>query len=122
MKSPHKGIKRLFNAFLYSKEGFTAAYKSEEAFRLEVILFVIFTVIACFLPVAILTKAFLISSLFLVLLMELTNTAIEVVIDRISAEYHPLSKKAKDIGSLLVLLSLLNAGVVWLAALISIFY
>jgi diacylglycerol kinase (ATP) len=71
-----------------------------------------------FLPVGALEKGLLISSLVLILLMELTNTAVEAVVDRISSDYHELSKKAKDIGSLLVLLSFVNAGLVWIAVLV----
>jgi diacylglycerol kinase (ATP) len=69
-------------------------------------------------PVGLLAKGLLVSSLILILLMELANTAVEVVVDRISSDCHELSKKAKDIGSLLVLLSFVNAGIIWIAVLL----
>ena len=117
MKSPHTGIKRILKAFTYSYDGFMATFKSEAAFRQDIIVFVIGVIVALLLPVTMLEKALMISSLVLILLMELTNTAIEVVVDRISTKYHVLSKKAKDIGSLLVLLSFVYAGVIWVAIL-----
>ncbi|MCL2439971.1 MAG: diacylglycerol kinase [Alphaproteobacteria bacterium] len=118
MKSPHKGIKRILHAFKYSYDGFIAVFKSEAAFRQDLVVFAIGTAAALLLPFTPMTRAILISSLLLILLMELVNTAIEVVIDRISDDYHKLSKTAKDIGSLLVLLSFINAGVIWSIALV----
>jgi diacylglycerol kinase (ATP) len=118
MKSPHTGLARILTAFTYSYHGFKAAWRSEAAFRQDAAVFVGGTIAALALPVGLLGKGLLISSLVLILLMELVNTAIEAVVDRISGDYHELSKKAKDIGSLLVLLSFLNAGVIWLAVLI----
>jgi diacylglycerol kinase (ATP) len=118
MKSPYTGIKRILKAFTYSYDGFKATFKSEAAFRQDLALFVAGTVTALFLPVDAFGKGLMISALVLILLMELTNTTIEVVVDRISKDYHELSKKAKDIGSLLVLLSFINAGIVWLAVLV----
>ena len=113
MKSEDKGIKRLCKAFVYSKQGFISAYKSEEAFRLVVLGCVVMTVLSFFLPCTAGNRAYLLSSLLFVLAAELINTAIETIIDRISEDYHELSKKAKDIGSLLVLLAFVNVGLVW---------
>lgn len=118
MKSPHTGIKRIFNAFIYSYDGFKSAFQSEAAFRQDLILFGIGTVLAVCLPVELLSKSLLISSLFLILLMELVNTAIETVVDRISPDYHNLSKKAKDIGSLLVLMAFINMILIWTSVII----
>jgi len=118
MKSPHTGIKRILKAFVYSYDGFKAVFKSEAAFRQDLTVFIIGTLAALFLPVGILEKVLLISSLIFILLMELINTAIETLADRISDEYHDLSKKAKDIGSLLVLISFINAGIIWFAVII----
>jgi len=118
MKSPHTGIKRILKAFIYSFDGFKSTFKSEAAFRQDLAVFVVGTVVAMLLPVGALEKGLLISSLVLILLMELVNTAIEVTIDRISPDYHELSKKAKDTGSLLVLLSFVNAGIIWAAVLV----
>ncbi|MDR0666470.1 MAG: diacylglycerol kinase [Campylobacteraceae bacterium] len=113
MKSGDKGVKRILKAFVYSTEGFLQSVKSEAAFRQELALCAVLLVVALLLPVSIIEKLFLISSLFLVLLMELVNTAIEAVVDRVSNEIHPLSKKAKDVGSLLVLISFIYLVFVW---------
>jgi len=111
-------LKRIIKAFGYSFDGFVAAFKSEAAFRWEILIFIIGTIIAIILPVSLLAKAILISSLIMILLAELVNTAIETIVNRISKDIHPMSKKAKDIGSLLVLLSFINAAVVWCAILL----
>ena len=113
MKSNDTGIKRILKAFRYSYDGFTATFKSEAAFRQDILFCLVMGLSLFWLPVRGVALAFLIFSLFLILLMELVNTGIEAVVDRIGAEYHPLSKKAKDIGSLLVLLSFIHWGITW---------
>lgn len=113
MKSTDTGIRRILKAFIYSRDGFTAAFKSEAALRQDLLVFVGFSLIALFLDLMLWQKALLISSLLFIVIMELVNTAVETVIDRISPDYHELSKKAKDIGSLLVLLSFINAFLIW---------
>ncbi len=115
MKATDTGIKRILKAFKYSYDGFTAAFKSEAAFRQDLLFCLLCGAVALWLDVAWVQKCGLLSALLLILLAELVNTAIETVIDRISEEYHELSKKAKDIGSLIVLLAFVNAGVVWSA-------
>lgn len=117
MKSRDTGVKRILKAFTYSYAGFVSAFKSEEAFRQDIALCGIMAGIAVWLDVSAVQTALLFSSLLLILLMELVNTAIEVIIDRISEEYHELSKKAKDIGSLLVLLAFMYALIIWGAVL-----
>ena len=113
MKSSYTGFMRILKAFSYSFSGFVSAFKSEVAFKQDLVVFIIGTFFAVYLPFSFVEKSFLISTLLLILLMELTNTAIETIVDRISPEYHDLSKKAKDIGSLLVLLSFINAFLIW---------
>ena len=113
MKATDKGIKRILKAFVYSYQGFVAAFKSEAAFRQDIAVFIVFGIIAMFLPVVMVEKLRLISALIIILLAELINTAIETVVDRISDEYHELSKKAKDIGSLIVLLAFVYAILQW---------
>lgn len=108
------GAKRIYAAFLYSMQGFRTAWKSEHAFRQELILVVPGVVLALLLPVSGLEKVVLIAVLGLVLIVELINSAIEAVVDRISFERHPLSKNAKDFGSAAVFLALLLAGLAWL--------
>lgn len=89
------------------------AWKSEHAFRQELILAVPAMIVALLLPVSALKKLALIAVLILVLIVELINSAIEAVVDRISFERHPLSKNAKDFGSAAVCLSLLLATITW---------
>lgn len=113
MKATDTGIKRILKAFVYSRDGFISAFKSEAALRQDLAVFAIFSIVAMCLNLVLWQKAVLISSLLFIVIMELVNTAVEVVIDRISPEYHELSKKAKDIGSLLVLLAFVNAVIFW---------
>lgn len=116
LESPYKGktgIVRLWNAFGYSLAGFRAAYKHEDAFRQEVLLAAILIPLALWLPVGYLGKALMIGSVLLVIIVELVNSAIEATVDRISLENHDLAKRAKDIGSSAVLVSLINVLVVW---------
>lgn len=113
------GPKRLINATRYSKQGFASAWKTEEAFRQEVILAIIMIPIACLLSVTMLEKLLLICSVFIVLIVEVLNSAIEAVVDRFGTEIHPLSGKAKDLGSLAVLLALIQCAVVWVTVIYS---
>ena len=98
----------------YSIEGLKAAYKHEDAFRQEVLLAVLLIPLAFFLPVPGLGKALMIASVLLVLIVELLNSAVEATVDRVSLEHHRLAKRAKDIGSAAVMMSLANVVVVWL--------
>jgi diacylglycerol kinase (ATP) len=116
LESPYKGktgLRRLWNAFGYSLDGFRAAYQHEDAFRQEVLLAAILIPLALWLPVDHLSKALMIASVLLVLIVELLNSAVEATVDRISLDSHALAKRAKDIGSAAVLVSLLNVLVVW---------
>lgn len=116
MESPYKGkkgLRRIFNAFFYSLDGFRAAYKHEDAFRQEVLLAVILIPLALWLPASHTGKALMIFSVLLVIMVELLNSAIEATVDRISLDRHDLAKRAKDIGSAAVLVSLLNVVAVW---------
>ena len=120
MESPHKGktgLRRLWNAFHYSLAGFKAAYQNEDAFRQESLLAAVLIPLALFLPAGAVGKALMIASVLLVLVVELLNSAVEATVDRISLEDHQLAKRAKDIGSAAVLLSLVNLAVVWLLVL-----
>lgn len=116
MESPYKGktgLTRLWNAFGYSLAGFRAAYKHEDAFRQEVLLAALLIPLALWLPATHMGKALMIGSVLLVLMVELLNSAIEATVDRISLENHDLAKRAKDIGSSAVLVSLINVLVTW---------
>lgn len=107
------GVKRIFAAFFYSIDGLKAAWKNEHAFRQEVVLVVPAVIVALLLPVSALEKLMLISVVVMVLIVELVNSAIEAIVDRVSLERHPLSKNAKDFGSAAVLLTLLLAIATW---------
>jgi len=113
---PHKGktgLVRVWNAFFYSLDGFRAAFKHEDAFRQEVILAALMIPASFFLTQDNLGRTLMIASVMLVLIVELINSAIEATVDRISLEHHVLAKRAKDIGSASVLLSLLLVLTVW---------
>ncbi len=116
------GLKRIFSAFFYSLEGLQTAVRSEHAFRQELFVFVVGTIAALLLPVSAFQKLVLIGSMVIVLIVELINSAIEAVVDRVSLERHPLSKNAKDFGSAAVLLACLLSGATWLVVLVNRFY
>jgi len=116
MESPYKGktgLRRLWNAFGYSLAGFRAAYTHEKAFRQEALLAAILIPLALWLPASNPGKALMIASVLMVIIVELLNSAIEATVDRISLDSHDLAKRAKDIGSAAVLVSLVNLIVVW---------
>jgi diacylglycerol kinase (ATP) len=107
------GIKRIYAAIVYSAAGLRSAWQTEYAFRQEVIVSLPATLVALLLPVPALQKLALIAVLLLLLIVELVNSAIEAVVDRISLERHPLSKSAKDLGSAAVCLAMSLAAITW---------
>ena len=121
MESPFKGktgIKRLINAFGYSLSGFKVAFAKEDAFRQEVYLSIILVTVAILISNSSIELVLLIGSTLLVPIIELLNSAIEATVDRISFEHHILAKRAKDIGSAAVFLSIINLLAVWLIILL----
>ena len=114
---PSIGFARVVSAWRYSLSGLAGAWRTEGAFRQEVIGAAILIPIACFIPVPVLHRALLIASVLMVIVVELLNSAMEAAIDRISLDRHPLSKKAKDTGSAAVLLAIVIAMLVWGAVL-----
>lgn len=116
IESPFKGktgVVRIVHALFNSIAGLKAAWTHESAFRQEVVLAAILIPVACWVPVAPVERALLLGVVLLVLIVELLNSSIEAAIDRISFDHHPLSKRAKDIGSAAVLISLILCCVVW---------
>ena len=107
------GLRRIWNALLYSIEGIKAALRHEAGFRQEALLASVMIPVALTLSVEGTGKAMMIGSVLLVLVVELLNSAVEAVVDRISLERHELSKRAKDMGSAAVFISLANVVVVW---------
>jgi diacylglycerol kinase (ATP) len=122
MKSPYKGkrgLARMWNALFYSLDGLSAAFRHEDAFRMEVLMALVLIPIAIHMPASGPGKALMVGSVLLVLIVELINSAIEAVTDRVSLEDHILAKRAKDMGSAAVMLALINVPVVWLLVLLS---
>ena len=121
MESPYKGktgIRRLLNALRYSFDGLREAYRNEDAFRQEVLLALVLVPLAFWLKQGAIGRALMIGSVLLVVIVELLNSAIEATVDRISLDDHRLAKRAKDIGSAAVLISLINLTMVWLLVLL----
>lgn len=112
-----KGIKRILNACVFSYYGYKATWQHEEAFRQEVLLFIVTTPLALWLGENVVEKLLLIGSIILVLLVELLNSAVEAVVDRVGLEHHELSGRAKDIGSAAVNLALVWAAITWISIL-----
>jgi diacylglycerol kinase (ATP) len=109
-------MEKILAAFRNSLKGLKSAFSSERAFRQELALAAFFLPLGLWLGQNGAEKALLAGSVLLILVVELLNTAIEAVTDRISAEIHPLSGKAKDVASAAVLLTLVNAGIIWVCA------
>ena len=123
-ESPFKGktgLRRVWNALNYSVAGLKAAYLCEDAFRQETWLAVILIPAALLSPVSGVGQALMVASVLLVLIVELLNSAIEAVVDRVGLENHRLAKRAKDIGSAAVLVALLDVLVVWFCVLRELF-
>ncbi len=112
-KPDHRGLTHVLKAFQYSVQGLRAAFRYEEAFRLELLACLFMIPFGLWLGRSAVEHALLFSSLLLVLIVELVNSAIEAIVDRISVEQHQLSGRAKDIGSAAVFLSLFYVAVVW---------
>lgn len=120
MTHPQKarsGWERIVHATGYSLAGLGAAWRHESAFRQECLLALLLLPAALWLGRSWTETALLAGSVMLVLIVELLNSAIEAVVDRVSPDLHPLSKRAKDIGSAAVMLSLLTCGLLWASAL-----
>jgi len=120
-KPGKKGLLRIWHAFLYSLSGLSIAFKNEAAFRQELIAFVILTIIAIILPVSSIMKILLIVSIVSVMIVELLNSAIETIVDKVSPEYSTAAKHAKDMGSAAVFLAIACATAIWIYVLIKVF-
>ncbi|HAZ74965.1 MULTISPECIES: diacylglycerol kinase [Enterobacteriaceae] len=107
------GLTRIIKAAGYSWKGVRAAWLNEAAFRQEAVAVILAIVIACWLDVDAITRVLLIGSVVLVMIVEILNSAIEAVVDRIGTDFHELSGRAKDMGSAAVLMSILLALATW---------
>ncbi|WP_106476078.1 diacylglycerol kinase [Phytohalomonas tamaricis] len=113
MKPGHTGFVRLIHSTRYSWQGFLAGWRHEAAFRLEIVLAVVLFPISFWLGRSFVEWLLLVGSALIVLAVELVNSAIESIVDRIGSEHHELSGRAKDMGSAAVLMSAFFAGLVW---------
>lgn len=116
MKPGRKGLARIIAAAGYSLNGLKTCFVNEAAFRQEAVLFALLLPILFLLPVSGVMKIVLLLANTLVLIVELLNSAIEAIVDKASPEFSDLAKRAKDMASAAVLLSLLAAGSAWTAA------
>ncbi|AJQ96743.1 diacylglycerol kinase [Gynuella sunshinyii] len=114
-KNGTKGFSRLINATRFTFKGLIAAWKNEEAFRLEVLGLLCILPLAIWLASSYLQFALLLGSGLVVVIVELINSAIEAVVDRIGEERHELSGRAKDMGSAAVFLALILTAIIWIA-------
>lgn len=119
MKSNKRGVARIFAALFYSLDGIRSSFRHEEAFRQEAYIFVLLLPVLYFIPVSPQYKAVLFAGNCLVLIVELLNSAVESVVDLVSPDYNILAKRAKDMGSAAVLLTLILCGALWTAAILS---
>ncbi|MBY5923043.1 diacylglycerol kinase [Ferrimonas balearica] len=112
-ENKNRGVMRFFQAGIYSMQGLKAAYRHEEAFRQELFLAIVLIGASFFFDVTVLERLFMIAVVLLVLIVELLNSAVEAVVDRIGPERHELSGRAKDIGSAAVFIALCQVALVW---------
>jgi len=119
VKPGDTGLTRIIKAFGYSAKGFAACYRNEAAFRQEVAATIVLVPLGLWLGDSGIERALLVGSWLLVLVVELLNSGIEAVVDRIGPERHELSGRAKDIGSATVLLTILIAALTWVLVLVT---
>lgn len=125
MESPHKhppGLSHAWRATSIAFQGLSTAWKCEDAFRQEVILSVILIPLAFWLAATPIQAVLMVSAIIFVLIVELINSAVEAAVDHTSLERHPLAKRAKDIASAAVFLSIMNALLVWGIVLFTIYF
>jgi len=108
------GLKRILLAAGYSIQGLKSAFKYEAAFRQELLLAAILIPLACYLEVTQTQRILMIAPVFLVMIIEIINSAIEAVVDRIGSEHHELAGRAKDMGSAAVFIALMLTAYIWI--------
>jgi diacylglycerol kinase (ATP) len=114
---PRFDLTHAWRATGIAMQGLRAAFQHEEAFRQEIVVAAIAIPVALLSPVSPLGKVLMIASILLVLIVELLNSALESAVDHTSLEQHPLAKRAKDVASAAVFLSIVNALAVWVGVL-----
>ncbi|HFF8939910.1 diacylglycerol kinase [Serratia marcescens] len=113
MANQATGLTRIIKAAGYSYKGLSAAWQHEAAFRQELVVTLLAIILAVWLDVGAIVRILLIGSVALVMIVEILNSAIEAVVDRIGSEHHELSGRAKDMGSAAVSLAIVLALFVW---------
>ncbi|RJK66959.1 diacylglycerol kinase [Serratia marcescens] len=113
MANQATGLTRIIKAAGYSYKGLSAAWQHEAAFRQELVVTLLAIILAVWLDVGAIARILLIGSVALVMIVEVLNSAIEAVVDRIGSEHHELSGRAKDMGSAAVSLAIVLALFVW---------
>ncbi len=111
--SGNRGLTRIIKATLYSWQGLRAAYRHEEAFRQEVWLCLLMVPLGLYLGQGGVEKALLVASILMLPLVEILNSALEAVVDRIGDEHHELAGRAKDMGSAAVAIAIAICGLTW---------
>lgn len=117
MKPGYTGVIRIWKATFNSLKGIASAWRYEAAFRQEALLCAILVPVALMIEATLAERVLLLMSLFILVITELLNSAIEAVVDRIGAEFHELSGRAKDLASAAVFFALLLLAVTWTAIL-----
>ncbi|MEX2322129.1 MAG: diacylglycerol kinase [Saccharospirillum sp.] len=112
-KLPARGLQRWVNATRYSWQGLRSAVKHEEAFRQETIALIVGVPAALWIGTTVWQSALLIAALLLIMVVEMINSALEALVDRVSTDFHELSGRTKDMGSAAVLLTIFIAVLVW---------
>ena len=118
MTNKATGLNRIIKAAGYSLNGLVSAFRCEAAFRQECLIAMVLIPLACWLSVSHVERALLIFVVLLVLIVELLNSAVEAVVDRVGTEHHELAGRAKDIASAAVFLSLASCAIVWAVVLL----
>lgn len=113
------GLNRILHTLIYSRDGFMATVRGEAAFRQLLVLHGVLMAVTFVLNLSPIERAVMLAVSFISLLVELLNSAIEAVVDRISLDRHPLSKNAKDMGSAAQTVALLMVGAVWAVVLLA---
>lgn len=122
LKSTGYGPARVLRACGYSISGLRGAWQREAAFRQEVIAAVVLIPLSLFARVSTLEHALLVAAVLLVVMVELINSGIEAIVDRVSMERHPLAGHAKDAGSAAVLVACIIAVILWAAILLPVYW
>ncbi|WP_145555901.1 diacylglycerol kinase [Yersinia canariae] len=117
MANQSTGLTRVYKAAGYSVKGLVAAWRNEAAFRQESVAAILAIILAFWLDVDAIARILLIASVVLVIIIEVINSAIEAVVDRIGSEFHELSGRAKDMGSAAVFLAIMLALFIWITVL-----